>query len=57
MGLVNGFYFVYVLFSEADKKHYTGYTHKLNLRFEQHTKGLKLPVPRGGEIFYTGDLC
>jgi len=33
-------YFVYVLLSEKDRKHYIGYTHNLNLRFEQHRKGL-----------------
>ena len=33
------FYFVYVLFSEADSKNYIGYTHNLNVRFEQHING------------------
>jgi putative endonuclease len=31
---------VYVLFSERDTKNYVGYTHNLDLRFEQHKKGL-----------------
>ena len=34
------FYYTYVLLSEKDKKHYTGYTKNLKLRFEKHTKGL-----------------
>lgn len=33
------FYFVYVLFSESDYKNYIGYTHNLDVRFEQHIKG------------------
>jgi len=40
MGLEDSFYFVYILLSEKDKKHHIGYTHNLNLRFEQHSKGL-----------------
>lgn len=34
------FYFVYVLLSEKDNKFYTGYTKNIELRFEQHQKGL-----------------
>lgn len=34
------FYYTYILKSEVDKKKYTGYTKDLNLRFEQHNKGL-----------------
>jgi len=34
------FYYTYVLKSLADGKFYTGYTKNLNLRFEQHSKGL-----------------
>lgn len=49
--------FIFVLFSEADKKHYTGYAHNLIFSFEQHTKGIKLPVQQDGEILNTGDLC
>jgi len=30
------FYYVYVLFSEKDKKLYVGYTENLKLRFEEH---------------------
>jgi len=33
------FYYVYVLQSEKDGKHYAGYTKNLKLRFEQHEKG------------------
>ncbi len=33
-------YYTYVLLSEKDGKHYTGYTQDLKLRFEQHQKGL-----------------
>jgi len=33
------FYYVYVLISLKDKKHYAGYTQNLELRFEQHQKG------------------
>jgi len=33
------FYYVYVLFSEKDKKYYTGYTENLKLRFDQHNRG------------------
>lgn len=32
-------YFTYVLESEKDWKHYTGYTSNLKLRFEQHQAG------------------
>jgi len=34
------FYYVYVLESELDGKYYTGYTKNIELRFEQHQKGL-----------------
>ncbi|HLW09280.1 MAG TPA: GIY-YIG nuclease family protein [Fermentimonas sp.] len=34
------YYYTYVLQSEKDKKFYTGYTRDINLRFEQHSKGL-----------------
>lgn len=34
------FYFVYILQSQKDNKFYTGYTHDVELRFEQHQKGL-----------------
>lgn len=34
------FYFAYLLLSEKDHKYYTGYTQDLNVRFEQHQKGL-----------------
>lgn len=34
------FYFVYVLQSKKDNKFYTGYTKNIELRFEQHNKGL-----------------
>ena len=37
---MNQFYFVYVLHSEKDDKFYTGYTKDIELRFEQHQKGL-----------------
>jgi putative endonuclease len=33
------FYYVYILKSEKDGNHYTGYTKNLELRFEQHNKG------------------
>jgi putative endonuclease len=33
-------HYVYVLFSEKDKKRYVGYTKNLKLRFEKHKKGL-----------------
>jgi putative endonuclease len=33
------FFFVYVLFSETDKKLYIGYTADINLRFQQHLNG------------------
>jgi len=32
-------YYTYVLLSEQDKKMYTGFTHDLKQRFEQHNKG------------------
>ncbi|MCK4346780.1 MAG: GIY-YIG nuclease family protein [Bacteroidales bacterium] len=32
-------FYTYVLHSEKDGKLYTGYTHDLKLRFEQHQKG------------------
>ena len=34
------FYYTYVLKSLKDGKNYTGYTNDLNLRFEQHQKGM-----------------
>ncbi|MBI9033180.1 MAG: GIY-YIG nuclease family protein [Bacteroidales bacterium] len=34
------FYYVYVLQSERDKRFYAGYTKNIELRFEQHQKGL-----------------
>ena len=34
------FYYTYVLQSEKDNKFYTGYTKDVELRFEQHQKGL-----------------
>ena len=34
------FYFTYVLQSMKDSKLYTGYTKDIELRFEQHQKGL-----------------
>jgi putative endonuclease len=37
---MNQFYFVYVLKSEKDNKFYTGYSRDIELRFEQHQKGL-----------------
>ena len=36
---MKGFYYIYVLQSEKDKKKYTGYTSNLPLRFEAHQKG------------------
>ncbi|MDO8524683.1 MAG: GIY-YIG nuclease family protein [bacterium] len=33
------FYYIYVLFSEKDKKLYIGYTENLKLRFEEHQEG------------------
>jgi len=33
-------HYTYVLYSEKDRKFYTGYTKNLKLRFEQHRKGL-----------------
>jgi len=32
-------FYVYVLRANKDKKLYTGYTHNLKLRFEQHQRG------------------
>ena len=32
-------FYTYVLLSEKDGKHYTGYTKDLKLRFESHQKG------------------
>ncbi|HZH87141.1 MAG TPA: GIY-YIG nuclease family protein [Brumimicrobium sp.] len=37
---MEGFYYTYILQSLKDGKNYTGYTKNLNLRFEQHEKGL-----------------
>ena len=37
---MDSFYFVYILQSELDFKLYTGYTKNVELRFEQHNKGL-----------------
>ena len=34
------YYYTYVLLSDKDGKHYTGYTKNIELRFEQHNKGL-----------------
>ena len=34
------FYFTYVLLSKKDNKFYIGYTNDIELRFEQHQKGL-----------------
>ena len=34
------FYYTYILQSDKDGKYYAGYTKDLNLRFEQHNKGL-----------------
>lgn len=36
---MKSFYYTYVLYSEKDGLNYAGYTHDLNLRFEQHCKG------------------
>ncbi len=36
------FHYVYVLFSQKDRKFYTGCTENLKLRFDQHVKG-KVP--------------
>ena len=33
-------HYVYVLYSNKDKKRYIGYTKNLKLRFERHNKGL-----------------
>ena len=37
---MEGFYYTYILQSEKDGNYYAGYTEDLNLRFEQHSKGL-----------------
>lgn len=37
---MEGFYYTYILYSDKDGKNYAGYTKDLNLRFEQHKKGL-----------------
>ncbi|MGM0376094.1 MAG: GIY-YIG nuclease family protein [Bacteroidota bacterium] len=37
---MNEFFYTYVLQSEKDGQNYAGYTKDLNLRFEQHQKGL-----------------
>lgn len=37
---MNDFYFTYILKSELDNKFYTGYTKNIELRFEQHNKGM-----------------
>lgn len=37
---MDDFYFTYVLLSLKDKKFYTGYTHNLKRRFEEHSKGM-----------------
>ena len=34
------FYYTYILKSEKDNNYYTGYTKDIELRFEQHQKGL-----------------
>ena len=34
------YYYTYVLVSEKDGKFYTGYTKNIELRFDQHNKGL-----------------
>ena len=34
------FYFTYVLLSKKDNNFYTGYTKDIELRFEQHQKGM-----------------
>ena len=36
---MNGYFFIYVLLSEKDNKHYTGYTSDLKQRIIQHNKG------------------
>ena len=40
MILSEGFYYVYVLYSEKDYKHYIGYTQNLIVRLAQHENGL-----------------
>jgi putative endonuclease len=40
MELPEELYYVYVLLSMKDMKQCVGYTHNLNLRLEQHEKGL-----------------
>jgi putative endonuclease len=42
--MLNTFYYVYVLFSDGDKKLYTGYSKNLKLRFEQRCKGEVQPT-------------
>lgn len=37
---MEGFFYTYILESEKDGNKYAGYTKDLNLRFEQHNKGL-----------------
>jgi len=37
---MNKFYYTYILLSERDNNYYTGYTKNIELRFEQHNKGL-----------------
>lgn len=37
-------HYVYILRSRKDGKNYVGYTKNLNLRFEQHQKGLVVPT-------------
>nr|WP_320022427.1 GIY-YIG nuclease family protein [uncultured Draconibacterium sp.] len=36
---MEGYYYTYILYREKDNQNYAGYTHDLNLRFEQHCKG------------------
>ncbi|MFZ1291348.1 MAG: GIY-YIG nuclease family protein [Melioribacteraceae bacterium] len=33
------FYYVYILLSLKDEKHYTGFTNNLKRRFEEHNTG------------------
>lgn len=37
---MDDFHYTYILRSEKDGMNYAGYTNDLNLRFEQHCKGL-----------------
>jgi putative endonuclease len=52
-------YYVYVLFSEKDKRFYTGYTSNLDQRIEEHNRGLvtstkyRLPIKL---VYYEGSL-